>query len=118
MQNSILPDRFVTKFVHDLLPTGRRVHLYKTYYDHRCPSCFADQEDHRHLLLCDDPERKKLKGNLLTDIRETCDRTNVSQQEMLELLYNGIRDDLDDNRLENPSQYPAKLLPLVKYRIR
>lgn len=113
VQNSTLPDRFVTKFIHDLLPTGRRVHFYKTYFDHRCPSCFSDQEDRRHLLLCDDPERKKWKGNLLTDIRETCDRTNVSE-EMLELLYNGIRDDLDDTPLENPAQYPAKLMPLIE----
>jgi len=89
VQNSILPDKFVTKFVHDLLPTGKRVHYYKIYYEHRCPSCFADQEDRRHLLLCGDPKRRKWKGKLLKDIRETCDRTDVSQ-EMLELLYNGI----------------------------
>ena len=113
MQNSILPDRFVAKFVHDLLPTGKRVHFYKTYYEHRCLSCFADEEDRRHLLLCDDPEWKKRKGKLLKDIRETCDRTYVSQA-MLELLYNGIRDGLDDNRLENLSQYQANILPLIE----
>jgi len=57
--------------------------------------CFAYQEDRRHFLLRDDPERKTWKGKLLKDIRETCDRTGVSQ-EMLELMYNGIREDLDD----------------------
>jgi len=56
---------------------------------------------------------RKWKGKLLKDIRETCDRTDVSQ-EMLEMLYNGIRDDLDDNQLENRAQYPAKLLPLIE----
>jgi len=49
----------------------------------------------------------------MKDIREKCDRTDVSQ-EMLELLYNGIRDDLDDNQLGNRSQYLAKLLPLIE----
>ena len=48
-----------------------------------------------------------------TLLRETCDRTDVSQ-EMLELLYNGIRDDLDDKQLENRARYPTKLLPLIK----
>ena len=33
---------------------------------------------------------------------------------MLELLYNGIRDDLDDNQLENRSQFAEKLLPLIE----
>ena len=113
MQNSTLPDKFVTKFVHDLLSTGKRVHTYKIYYEHRCPSCFADQEDRRHLLLCNDPERKKWKEKLLKDIRETSDRTDVSQ-EMIELLYNGIRDDLDGNQLDNRAQYPEKLLPLIE----
>ena len=39
VQNSIL------QVIHDLLPTGKRVHLNKEYYDHRCPSCFEDQEN-------------------------------------------------------------------------
>jgi len=34
VQNSILPEKFVTKFVRDLLPTGKIVNFYKTYYEH------------------------------------------------------------------------------------
>ena len=34
ISNIDLQNRFVTKFVHNMLPTGNRVHLYKTYYDH------------------------------------------------------------------------------------
>jgi len=56
ISNIDLPNRFITKFVHNMLPTGNIVHLYKTYYDHRCPSCFAEQEDIRHLLTCPDPK--------------------------------------------------------------
>ena len=92
VQNSTLLDKFVTKFVHDLLPTEKRVHYYKAYYENRCPSCFADQKDRRHLLLCGDPERKKWKEKLLKDIRETCDRTDVSQEmlefEMISMITN------------------------------
>ena len=65
-----------------------------------------------HLLLCYDPERRKWKGELLNDIRKACDRIDMSQ-EMLELLYNGIREDIVDNQLENRHGYPAKLLPLI-----
>ena len=37
ISNIDLPNRFVTKFVHNMLPTGNRVHLYQKYYDHRYP---------------------------------------------------------------------------------
>ena len=39
INTSNLPNSFVTKFVHDILPTGKVIHRYKKYYDHRCPSC-------------------------------------------------------------------------------
>ena len=39
-------------------------------------------------------------------------------EQTLELLYNGIRDDLDDSQLENRSQYPEKLLQLIEEQVR
>lgn len=42
---SHIPKMIVTKSIHNLLPTGKRVHLYKRHYDHRCPSCEEEYED-------------------------------------------------------------------------
>jgi hypothetical protein len=43
---------FTIKLINDLLPTGKRVHLYKEYYDDCCPSCDSPQEDRDHLFQC------------------------------------------------------------------
>jgi len=110
--NIDLPNRFVTKFVHNMLPTGNRVHLYKTYYDDRCPSCFAEQEDRRHLLTCPDPERRKWKSKVLKELREACDRTDVGQP-MIQILVDGLYHELDDCQMENTTSHPDNLQQLI-----
>ena len=58
---SKLPARFITKFIHQILPTGKVVHRYKPYYNAGCPSCDEQCEDQFHLLTCPAAEQKKWK---------------------------------------------------------
>jgi hypothetical protein len=56
---------FLVKFLHDLLPVGKRVQQYdQEKYTSKCPSCDEEMEDTKHLLLCQDQERKKWQSEL------------------------------------------------------
>ncbi len=57
---------FTIKLINDLLPTGKRVHLYKEYYDDRCPSCDSHQEDRDHLFQCQDAQRDQWRTQLFS----------------------------------------------------
>jgi hypothetical protein len=48
---------FIVKLLHNLLPTGKHVHQYKTTYCHPCPSWDEPFEDRSHLYRCRDPTR-------------------------------------------------------------
>ena len=50
--SSGLPNRFATKLIHNILPTGKVIHRYQKYYDHHCPHCGQPYEDQAHLLSC------------------------------------------------------------------
>ena len=112
VSNSDLPGKFVSKLVHNLLPTGSRVHKYKPFYDHRCPSCGEPQEDQYHLLRCQHPDRLKWTTNFFEDIRKFCTKTSVSG-ELTHLLVEGLYWSLHDSPLENAQQYPQQLQPLI-----
>jgi hypothetical protein len=49
--------KFICKLLHDMLPTGKRVHHYSSHYDHRCPSCRTPYEDRSHFLGCSQRSR-------------------------------------------------------------
>ena len=108
-----IPDMFVTKFIHNALPTGDRVHQYKKHYDHRCPSCGYEHEDRTHLLLCRAPDRRSWVGHMLTELREYCLKTYTSL-DMTQLLSDGLHCYFHDTALENPRQYPDRLQELIR----
>ena len=68
------------------------------------------QEDRKHLLTCPDPERRKWK--LLKELREACDRTDVSQP-MIQILVKGLYHALDDCQMENTTSHPDNLQQLL-----
>ena len=112
ISSSSLPDRFVTKFIHDLLPTGKRVHRYKPFYDHRCPSCYREYEDHFHCFTCEHEDRIKWRPPLLKDVRDFCRRTFVSN-DLTTLLIDGIESYFTDSHLEYPPRFPDHLYLLI-----
>ena len=110
ISNSKLPAHFVTKFIHNLLPAGKRVHRYKKHYDHHCPSCGAADEDRYHVLTC--PERTKWVAPLLKEVQEFCDQSKTNQ-EFIHLIVDGIKDYLAGNQPKDSSHYPDHLALLV-----
>ena len=63
--------RFLSKFLHYCLPVGRTVHRYDPFkYPSNCPSCNEPNEDQTHWLRCQDPERRKWRDRLRTDLRK------------------------------------------------
>ena len=112
ISGSSIPDKFVTKFTHDILPTGSRVHCYQKFYSHKCPSCFADHEDLTHFLLCPHPDRLKWISPLIKDLREVCKKTKMTG-ELTQLLIDGVYCYLHDTQLENPQSYPDSIQGLI-----
>ena len=83
---SDLPNSFVKKFVHGILPTGKVIHQYKWYYDHWCPSCHQEQEDRWHLLRCQHQDRVKWSSPMLQDLWGFCTLMKVSGEMTQHLL--------------------------------
>ena len=111
--NSKIPEKFITKFIHNILPTGKIVNRYKPFYNPGCPSCDHQCEDQFHLLTCPNIERTKWKSRMNKDLIKFCQDTKVSEELQL-LLINGISDHLQDTPLEDPQQYPASLQVLIQ----
>jgi len=110
---SQLPSKFITKFIHQILPTGIVVHRYKPYYNSGCPSCNEQNEDQFHVLTCQATDRVTWIGNLKKEIIKFCTTTNTSEEIQL-LLINGISDHLQDCELEYPEQYPQSMQTLIE----
>ena len=108
--NNDLPDKFITKMIHNLLPTGKRVHRYKPYYDHRCPSCYQDYEDFHHVLTCHNAIRSKWQSTLLKDVRKICYKMKVGST-IIKLLVNGIQYHLWDSTMEQ-DMHSGRLSPI------
>jgi hypothetical protein len=96
-----LDHKFIVKLVNDLLPrTGKRVSRYKPYYDHQCPSCYADQKDCRHhLFQCPHASRDQWRSQFLLALQTKM--TKLSTSPMLSrLLLDGIQSYFDDTQFQ------------------
>ena len=56
------------KYVHDLLPLGRRVHQYNPKYPPCCPSCQEPNEDLTHFWNCPAPTRVTWRQTFLSTL--------------------------------------------------
>lgn len=111
MNCTSLPDRFVTKLTHDMLPAGRRVHKYQPYYDHACPSCGAPYEDRTHFLMCGNENRKKWRSGLTKGVRQICDKMKVDK-DLIDLLMDFFEYYFADSKVEC-ARHPEWLHPLI-----
>ena len=109
---SQLPSKFITKFIHQILPVGNRVHCYKPYYNPSCPSCNEEIEDQFHLLTCPNVERLKWVSQMKQELIQFCTNTQTSEEIQL-LLIHGISEHLQDCQLEYPEQYPTSIQVLT-----
>jgi hypothetical protein len=79
-----VPNGFLAKFLHRLLPVGTRLVKYDAVrYSSKCPSCGEEEEDQDHLLRCQNPERARWQGSVKKEIHSYFTRTDT---------YEGIRD--------------------------
>jgi hypothetical protein len=76
-------------YVYRLLPVGITIARYKDTYDHRCPSCYEDQEDRTHFLRFPHPDRTKCYLNLATAIRKRCEHIPTLPY-LMEILLHGL----------------------------
>ena len=54
------------KYLHDLLPIGKRIYKYNPKYPPTCPSCQAPDEDIAHFWQCPAPHRRAWRQTFLT----------------------------------------------------
>ena len=103
--SNTLDHKFIVKLVNDLLPTGKRVSRYKPYYDHRCPSCYADQEDRHHLFQCPHTSRDQWRSQFLLALRTKMKDLSTSPM-LSRLLLDGIQSYFDDTQFQIEDDHP------------
>jgi hypothetical protein len=54
------------------LPVGKRVRLYKPYYEAQCPSCDAPEEDRAHMFHCLAADRELWRKEFLKKLAKKC----------------------------------------------
>jgi predicted RNA-binding Zn-ribbon protein involved in translation (DUF1610 family) len=81
--------QFLTKLTMDLLPMGKTVHRYKSYYDHHCPSCGEEHETRSHVLRCRHDTRTPWQNKLLTKVRKEWEEKGTSQV-LLAVIVDGL----------------------------
>jgi len=85
-----VPDVFLTKFLHGILPVGRRLVQYdKERYSGRCPSCDSEVEDQDHLFKCTHEQRTKWRQAMKTEIHGFSNRTDMSEG-VKDVLLSGL----------------------------
>ena len=104
------PCSFLSKFLHNLLPVGKRVHRYDPIrYPNSCPSCDAEEEDIVHFLRCPNTTRRKWQQDLSTALRKHFEATNtalVLQELLLTILFCWFNDTAVPLTDVHPSVHP------------
>ena len=60
----------MVKYLHDILPLGKRVNMFDPKYPASCPSCQASTEDRAHFWRCPASSRMEWRKNFLTTLRK------------------------------------------------
>jgi hypothetical protein len=111
------PHKFLIKFLHNLLPVGKRVSRYDPIkYPSKCPSCDTEVEDFRHLLSCQNSERAKWQSTLRTKLRERCEFLQTDPT-LTDLMLHGINSWLKDIPIPL-NLIPTCLTPLIESQTR
>ena len=82
----------ITKFLHNILPTGVRVNKYSNIYSPNCPTCHHDREDDDHLIRC--PAREPWRRKFCQQVRNKALEIHTDDV-LLDLLLEGIQSFFD-----------------------
>ena len=96
---------FITKFLHNWLPTGSLTSRYDQKYAAKCPSCEEEFEDREHFLRC--IPRQQWQQDLKTDLKKEASKIQT-QPELLDILLEGLSAWFEDRQ-------PAFNFQSVKY---
>jgi hypothetical protein len=69
---------FIIKLINDYLPVGKRVRLYKPYYEAQCPSCDAPEEDREHVFHCPAADRELWQTEFLKKLAKKCSNLSTA----------------------------------------
>jgi hypothetical protein len=78
MANTKESRTFIIKLINDYLPVGKRVRLYKPYYEAQCPSCDAPEEDREHVFHCPAADRERWRTEFLKKLAKKCTDLSTS----------------------------------------
>jgi exonuclease III len=106
--------KFICKLVHNLLPTGKRVHRYGTQYAHQCPSCQQPNEDRIHVLIC--PHRRLWRSVLHSEIVKYIQK-NPTHPSLAQLLLFVVSDWLPGSVIA-ADDYHTDLKSLIRWQFK
>ena len=80
----------LTKYLHDWLPLGKKVHTYNKKYPESCPSCDEPVEDRDHFWRCPAETRQAWKRACFRAIKQYLEKNNTAPDLQI-LLLDGMR---------------------------
>jgi hypothetical protein len=84
---------FLTKFVHEHLPTRKHMKKIGETDSDKCPSCLHTQETAWHMLKCEN--REEWRGKLQQTLRNTL-HINKTQPDLQIILLQGVKEAIKD----------------------
>ena len=103
----------ITKIIHDIVPTNRRVHRHNVLLQ-RCPTCTdVDTEDRDHVMRCSDPARDKWRAELITTLEYKC-RTLRTDPGLTRILIEGLHSWLEGAAFLPEARYHRKFRKLIR----
>jgi hypothetical protein len=96
--------RRLLKFMHNWLPTNKRLHREKSSPTQRCPLCFYIVEDELHLFTCHHPTQKEVITSLQSRIRQEINVQDEIKDLLISFFTAGIHDGNWIPRM--PQEYP------------
>jgi hypothetical protein len=96
----------ITKFVNRILPSNWKLHHQDKQHLSKCPSC-NEIETNQHISACSNPRRRKLRNNMLRNVRMTIEKhathRNNNPRNQGSNNHHGIKVVVDTELLFKPS---------------
>ena len=85
------------KYLHNILPIGKRTHRYNLKYPPSCPSCHEPKEDINHFWTCLAPHRVAGRKDFLTNLEKCLINLNTKKPVRI-LLLSKLKSFFDGNQ--------------------
>ena len=108
---SLSQQTFIIKMIHEWLPLHQQKHRINYHHTNICPICQQHIETPQHFLTCAHPPYHSLSRQLLTAVRNHCDRWG-SSPETKSILLHGLASLHSPNI--SPTHYPKIYHFLIK----